>query len=95
MVTKKEFVSLMVENHGTTKADATSAYDMVFQTLTTLLSEGEEVNTPIGRFKHRTLAPRIARNPKTGEQINLPERKSLHLTIAKNIKDAFKQLQRQ
>ena len=38
-----------------------------------------------GRFSIRNYKSRIGRNPKTGEKINVPSRKSIHFKMSKEM----------
>ena len=42
-----------------------------------------------GVFSTHTQKPRISRNPKTGEKVNTPEKKTIHFKMSK---DLFKKL---
>lgn len=93
MLTKPDFIALMAERCKVSKRDATEMYEDVFGVLTEVLSEGNEVAIPnLGRFKITDRAARVARNPSTGENIEVPAKKAIKLQLSKNIKDAVAQL---
>ena len=55
-----------------------------------LLKEVKELNLRgFGVFSTNTQKARISRNPKTGEKVNTPEKKTIHFKMAK---DLFKKL---
>lgn len=89
MLTKSEFVDLLAEGCEITKKDATKMYDNVFGLLSEVISNGEEVAIPnLGRVKIAERTARIARNPRTNEEIQIPAKKAPKFQFAKNIKEA-------
>lgn len=89
MLTKSEFVALLAERCEVTKKDAEEMYDDVFGTLSDVIASGEEVNiSGLGRAKIANRAARIARNPKTGNTVEVPAKKVPKFQFAKSIKDA-------
>ena len=93
MLTKPDFVNLLVDRYEVTKKSATEMYDKVFSTLADAVSEGNEVAIPnLGRFKIAERTERTARNPRTNEVINVPAKKAPKFQFAKNIKEAVGQL---
>ena len=86
---KKEFIDALAERNGITKVAATELYDTVFDMLQELLEAGNEVSIPsIGKFKVVQHEARMAHNPKTMEEVVVPEKKVVKFTVAKCIKDA-------
>ena len=93
MINKSEFVDLLAEGCEITKKDAAKMYDNVFGLLSEVISNGEEVAIPnLGRVKIAERAARIARNPRTNEEIQIPAKKAPKFQFAKSIKDAVGQL---
>lgn len=89
MLNKSEFVALLSERCEVTKKDAEEMYDDVFGTLADVVASGEEVAIPgLGRAKIANRAARTARNPKTGNTIEVPAKKVPKFQFAKSIKDA-------
>lgn len=89
MMNKPEFVALLAERCEVTKKDAEEMYDDVFGTLADVVASGEEVAIPgLGRAKIANRASRTARNPKTGNTIEVPAKKAPKFQFAKNIKEA-------
>ena len=59
------------------------------EALANLVGEGEDVRwSGIGTFRIRDRKPRQARNPRTGEMMEVPARKALTFVPAKNLKEA-------
>lgn len=58
--------------------------DVVMQTL----SEGDNVSVPqFGIFKVKTVEARVARNPRTGEQVNVPAHNSVRFRPSSTLKN--------
>ena len=93
MLGKLEFVELLAKRCEVSKKEATEMYDDVFGTLVDVISEGNEVAIPnLGRVKIVERAARIARNPRTNEEIQIPAKKAPKFQFAKNIKEAVASL---
>lgn len=64
--------------------------NQVFGFITTALKSGEDVNiVDFGKFTVRTRAERQGRNPKTGEAITIPERKTVTFRPSKRVNDSL------
>lgn len=70
---KREFISVVSENVDMTKKDvATVVNETLFQ-ITAALSKGEKVHfSGFGSFQRRDKDARTARNPRTGEVVEVP-----------------------
>lgn len=89
MLTKPEFVTLLSERAEVSKTKAAEMYDAVFGTLVEVVSEGNEVAIPnLGRVVFTERDARIAKNPRTGEAVEVPAKKAPKFKFAKNVKDA-------
>lgn len=76
---------------GGTKKAAEEAVDTVFTAITTALSKGEEVAVSgFGTFLSKKRAARTARNPRTGEPVNVPATNVPKFRAGKGLKDAVK-----
>lgn len=72
------------------KAKAEEALDAVISCLRDALVDGETVTfTGFGSFKVNTRAARKGRNPRSGEEIDIPESKVVKFTPGKALKDAI------
>ena len=72
------------------KKDLEKFVDIIFNEIKRSLKRGERVELRgFGVFSTNTQKARISRNPKTGEKINTPEKKTIHFKMAK---DLFKKL---
>ena len=93
MLSKPDFITLLSERYEVSKREATEMYDAVFSVLTDVVSEGNEVAIPnFGRVKISERAARTARNPQTGDVVEVPAKKTPKFQFAKNIKEAVASL---
>jgi len=76
---------------GGTKADAERAVDTVVDSIVESLKKGEEVSIAgLGIFSAKMRAARTARNPRTGETIQVPAMRVPKFRAAKALKEAVK-----
>ncbi|MFI3187035.1 MAG: integration host factor subunit beta [Methylococcaceae bacterium] len=68
--------------------DVELAVNCMLEQMITALENGEHVEIRgFGSFNLRHQLPRLARNPKTGESVNLPAKVRLHFKPGKELKD--------
>ena len=68
--------------------DVELAINCMLEQMIAALSKGERIEIRgFGSFSIRHHAPRIGRNPKTGETVNLPEKFAIHYKPGKEIRD--------
>ena len=90
-MTKEDIIEAVVKATGMTKKDAGEALNTILDEITKVLSKGGEVTlTGFGTFRVGKRAARKGRNPKTGEEINIPASKSPKFKPGKSLKDAVK-----
>jgi len=88
---KSELVNHVAGTAGLSKADAASAVDAVIGGITSALSDGGSVSlVGFGTFSVSQRAARTARNPRTGETINVGPSKAPKFKPGKALKDAVK-----
>lgn len=74
-MTKKEIVKAIAEETGVTQGQAREVVQRVFDGITeTLLDEGRIELRNFGVFEVKKRRPRRARNPRTGERVDVPAR---------------------
>jgi nucleoid DNA-binding protein len=74
-VTKKDIAKAIAEEFDITKVLAGQIIQQVFDQITAVLeSEGRIELRNFGVFEVRKRRPRQARNPRTGEQVSVPEK---------------------
>jgi DNA-binding protein HU-beta len=88
---KQNIVERVHERVGGTKVSAEQAVDAVLDAITDGLKKGDEVSIAgLGIFSAKTRAARTARNPRTGESIQVPAMRVPKFRAAKALKDAVK-----
>ncbi|MBW3019936.1 HU family DNA-binding protein [Candidatus Woesearchaeota archaeon] len=91
MVNKKELINMMAEQTGFTKKNSGIALEALISSIESALVDGENVTiSGFGTFKVRETKAREARNPKTGEKVNVPAGKKPVFTFSKVIKESLK-----
>jgi DNA-binding protein HU-beta len=88
-VNKNELVAAVADDSGLSKADAAKAVDAVFDSITGALKKGDEVRlVGFGTFAVSSRAATKGRNPRTGEEIDIPASKQPKFKAGKGLKDA-------
>lgn len=88
---KQSLVDAVHEKIGVTKVAAEQAVDTVVDSIVNTLKQGDEVSIAgLGIFSARQRAARTARNPRTGEAIQVPAMRVPKFRAAKALKDAVK-----
>lgn len=76
---------------GGTKVDSERAMEAIIETITETLKKGEEVSiSGLGIFSAKQRAARQARNPRTGETVQVPAMRVPKFRASKHLKDAVK-----
>jgi DNA-binding protein HU-beta len=87
-MTKQDLISAMAEDAGITKKDAEKALNSFTTNVSNSLANGESVSLiGFGTFKVSNRAARKGRNPKTGEELDIPARNVPSFTAGKALKD--------
>ena len=87
---KSDLINYVAKNTSLTKADSEKAINCVFKGITGALSKKEEARfTGFGSFSVIDRAPRVGRNPKTGEQVRIPPRRSVKFCPGQALKQKF------
>lgn len=87
---KKDIVDRVSGELGQQKQDVTLAVDIILETMTRALVEGRRIELRgFGTFSTRERKPRSTKNPRTGVVMDIPERKTLHFTMSKSLKEAL------
>jgi DNA-binding protein HU-beta len=88
---KASLVEKVHEVLGGTKVQAEQVVDTVFDSISGSLKGGEEVSVAgFGIFSAKERAARTARNPRTGEAVQVPAMRVPKFKAAKALKDAVK-----
>ncbi len=91
-MTKAELVVIISERTGQTQKVVLDVIDNLTDVITETLVESDEkvVLTGFGTFEVRTRKERNGKNPRTGEEIIIPEQKSPAFKAGKILKEAIK-----
>lgn len=85
---KTELVRVVADKADLTLAVAGDAVNAALDAIVEALAEGEEVAIlGFGAFKVAERAARTARNPQTGEIVEVPESKAVTFKVSKALKD--------
>ncbi|MCI7342926.1 MAG: HU family DNA-binding protein [Fusobacterium necrophorum] len=78
-MTKKEFAKVLFDNGVySSKAEAERNIDTIFSLMEEcIIRDGSFSITNWGKLEVVERAPRLGRNPKTGEEVKIPSRKSI------------------
>ena len=72
------------------KKDLEKFTDIILDEIKRALKRGDRVELRgFGMFSTKIQKPRISRNPRTGEKVNTPQKKTIHFKMSK---DLFKKL---
>ncbi len=86
---KAELVSKVAESAGLTKVAAEKTLKSVLDVIAKALANDEGVTLiGFGSFSVATRAARIGRNPQTGKEIKIAERKVVKFNVGKNLKES-------
>ena len=90
-IAKSKILKKLKENYPNfLKKDLEKLTDIILNEIKLTLKRGERVELRgFGIFSTKIQKARISRNPKTGEKINTPEKKTIHFKMAKEL---FKKL---
>jgi len=87
---KKELVNEVSNELSIHKQDVTTALDIMLDTMEKALKEERRIELRgFGSFAVRKRKARSTKNPKTGTIMNIPERKTIHFTMSKSLKEAL------
>ncbi len=85
-VVKSDLVDRVYEKVGFTRKQAADAVDIIFDEIKSVLSKGEDVRiVGFANFHLRDKKARNARNPKTGEPVEISARRVLTFKPSKHL----------
>lgn len=88
---KTELVMAMAEKAGLTKKDAEKALGAFTDVVAETLKKGDKIAlVGFGNFEVRERAARVGKNPRTGEEVNIPATKVPAFKAGKALKDIVK-----
>ena len=88
---KGELVAAMADKAGVSQKDAGNCLDAMMGTIESEISNGGEVAiTGYLKFERANTNARVARNPQTGEAINVPAGTRCKVSVGAKLKNAGK-----
>ena len=90
-MTKSVLIEKVAEKvEGLTRNQTEIVVDTVFESIKKALMNGDKIEIRgFGNFRLKTRKPRKARNPKTGESVEVPGKKVLYFKVGKALKEAL------
>ena len=87
-MTKPEMISSIAERTGLKKVTIEKVVNELLEVVGDSLANGEEVNfIGFGKFTAKDTPSRVCRNPRTGEEVTVSDRKLIKFKAGKNLKD--------
>lgn len=88
---KADIIEKVHEKLGGTKTTAEDAVETVFENIVSGMKSGDEVSIAgFGIFSAKNRPARMARNPRTGESVQVPATRVPKFRAGKALKDAMK-----
>ena len=88
-MTKNEVIAAVAESSGMTKKDTETVVNALGEVIKETLAKGEEIRfIGFGSFEVKERSPRKGRNPKTGEEIEIPAARVPTFKCGKLLKSA-------
>ena len=86
-MTKTELIAtIAAKNPHLMLKDVEKIVNVIFEKIIDSLARGDRVEfRGFGSFSVRTRAPRTAKNPRTGQKVDINERKSVHFKTGKEL----------
>jgi DNA-binding protein HU-beta len=85
---KLDLIKILSQSANISKADAERGLIGLLETMKQAIEVGERINlVGFGSFSVIERAPRVGRNPKTGEQIRIPSRRSIKFCPGQALKE--------
>ncbi len=90
-MTKNEFISALAKHGAMSKADADKLFQVFRHTLETELPSAGKIAFPgFLTFEVAERAARKGRNPATGQEIEIPAKKTIKVKVGKEFADTIK-----
>ena len=86
-IVKSKLLKQLADNYPNfLKKDLEKFTDIILTEIKQALKRGDRVELRgFGMFSTNTQKARISRNPKTGEKVNTPEKKTIHFKMSKDL----------
>lgn len=87
-MTKAELVELISQETGVNKKDTGLVVNLIMENIGQALVEGDKVELRgFGSFKVKTRRARLARNPRSGESVDVPAKRVPFFKASNELKD--------
>jgi len=87
---KKDLVHIVSDELMMQKQDVEMAVDILLETMAQGLEDERRIELRgFGSFSIRSRKPRNTKNPRTGQVMDIPPRRTLHFTMSKSLKEAL------
>lgn len=87
-MTKSELIEKLAERSDLPKKRAEEAVNTIFDALTTSLAGGQRIEIRgFGSFSLKQHRAYVGRNPKTGEEVPVAEKHSIHFKVGKQLRE--------
>ena len=87
-MTKSELIERLAQQSELPKKRAEDAVNCIFETLATALSDGDRVEIRgFGSFSLKEHRAYVGRNPKTGEEVPVERKHSVHFKVGKQLRE--------
>lgn len=88
---KQDLINMVAEMTGGTKTQADAIVNGIFDTIAAEMAKGGSVDVAgFGKFEGKTRPARSARNPRTGETVDVPAQRVPKFRAGKKLKDTVK-----
>jgi len=93
-MTKSQLAEKLAETNGVlTRKEAETIVNIVFDSIQDALQQGDKVEIRgFGSFTVRERGPREARNPKSGERVSIPSKKTPFFKTGKELRERVNDL---
>ena len=89
-MTKRELATQLADKLGMTQKDVASVLETFLDEVCRSLADGRRLELrDFGVFETKTRASHVSRNPRTGEQVAVPERKVVTFRPGKQMKEVI------
>lgn len=90
-MTKSALIDRVTEKvEGLTRKQTEIIIDTIFDGIKDTIAKGEKIELRgFGNFRLKQRRPRKARNPKTGNSVDVPAKRVLYFKVGKALKDAL------
>ena len=86
-MTKADLVNIVADRLKITQVQASIIVEATLKSIVLALQNGHEVEIRgFGSFRFRNRAPRVGRNPKTGEKVDVPPKRIPYFKMGKELK---------